>query len=148
MLETYGLHFDLQTPWWHLSEAAELLRDFPNTLMILNHTGLPADRSEAGLAGWRKAMKTLAKAPNVVVKISGLGLPGKRWDVKDNGPIIRATIDIFGIERCLFASNFPVDGLVADLDTLISGYKQALADLSPGNKNKFFHDNAARVYGL
>lgn len=148
MLETYGLHFDLQTPWWHLSEAAELLKDFPNTLMILNHTGLPSDRSKSGLSGWRSAMKILSTSPNVVVKVSGLGLPGKRWDIKDNGPIIRETIDIFGIERCMFASNFPVDGLVADLDTLISGYKAALADLSLENQRKFFHDNAARVYDL
>ncbi len=148
MLETYGLHFDLQTPWWHLAEAAELLNDFPNILMILNHTGLPSDRSTSGLSGWRSAMKILALSPNVVVKVSGLGLPGKRWDIKDNGPIIRETIDIFGIERCMFASNFPVDGLVVDLDSLISGYKQALAPLSLEDQRKFFHDNAARVYRL
>lgn len=148
MLKRYGLHFDLQAPWWHLSEAADLLKDFPETLMILNHTGLPADRSESGLSGWRAAMKNLAASANVVVKVSGLGLPGKRWDIKDNGPIIRETIDIYGIDRCLFASNYPVDGLVADLDTLISGYRQALADLPAEDQGKFFHDNAARVYGL
>ena len=148
MLETYGLHFDLQTPWWHLSEAAELLNDFPNTLMILNHTGLPADRSEAGLLGWRTAMKALAELPNVVVKVSGLGLPGKQWTVKDNGPIIRETIEIFGIERCMFASNFPVDGLVVDLDALISGFKKALSDYSIEDQAKFFHDNTERVYSL
>jgi predicted TIM-barrel fold metal-dependent hydrolase len=148
MLETYGLNFELQTPWWHLSEAVELLSDFPNTLMILNHTGLPADRSESGLAGWRRAMKALAEMPNVVVKVSGLGLPGKPWSVQDNGPIIRETIEIFGIGRCMFASNFPVDGLVADLDTLISGYKEALSDFSREDQIKFFHDNAERVYSL
>jgi predicted TIM-barrel fold metal-dependent hydrolase len=148
LLEQYGLHFDLQTPWWHLYEAAELAGDFPDTTMILNHTGLPADRSETGLSGWHQAMGTLAELSNVVVKISGLGLPGKRWHVDDNGPIIRATIDIFGIDRCMFASNFPVDGLVADLDSLISGYREALADLPAEDQNKFFHDNAVRIYGL
>jgi len=148
LLVKYGLHFDLQTPWWHLPEAVELLEAFPDTLVILNHTGLPADRSEYGLSGWRKAMRDLASAPNVVVKISGLGLPGKRWDVKDNSPIIRETIDIFGIDRCMFASNFPVDGLVADLDTLISGYKEILADFPRDDQIKFFHDNAVKVYDL
>lgn len=148
MLESYGLHFDLQTPWWHLPEASDLLKDFPNTLMILNHTGLPADRSESGLSGWRTAMRALAESPNVVVKISGLGLPGKSWSTKDNGPIIRETIEIFGIDRCMFASNFPVDGLVADLNTLISGYKEVLSDFSVVDQQKFFHDNAARVYAL
>ena len=43
-LAAHGLSFDLQTPWWHLDAAAELARDFPDTTIILNHTGLPADR--------------------------------------------------------------------------------------------------------
>jgi predicted TIM-barrel fold metal-dependent hydrolase len=77
LLAKYGLSFDLQTPWWHLSEAAQLARDFPETQIILNHTGLPADRSAAGLAGWRRAMETLAAVPNVALKISGLGQPGE-----------------------------------------------------------------------
>ena len=148
LLQDYGLHFDLQTPWWHLGEAAELADSFPNTLMILNHTGLPADRSSAGLEGWQTAMSTLATLPNVVVKISGLGLAGKRWSIDDNGSIIKKTIAIFGIDRCMFASNFPVDGLVTDLQSLISGYKTILADLPAADQKKFFHDNAVRIYNL
>ena len=148
LLASHGLHFDLQVHWWHLYEAAELAAEFPDTLIILNHTGLPADRSSSGLSGWRQAMTTLAELPNVVVKISGLGLPGKRWSVDDNGPIIRRTIEIFGVERCMFGSNFPVDGLVADLDQLISGYQEALSDLSSADQQKFFHDNAVRIYGV
>lgn len=56
LLERHGLHFDLQTPWWNLDEAITLARDFPRTLIILNHAGLPADRSANGLASWRAAM--------------------------------------------------------------------------------------------
>ena len=148
MLSDFGLHFDLQTPWWHLYEAAQLADTFPETLIILNHTGLPADRSDPGLAGWRKAMTHLAACPNIVVKISGLGLPDRSWRVEDNGPIIRETISIFGIDRCMFASNFPVDGIVADYDTILSGFKQVMLDLPPENQQRFFYDNAARVYDL
>ena len=148
LLAGFGLHFDLQVHWWHLYEAAELAAEFPDTLIILNHTGLPADRSSSGLSGWRRAMTAFAERPNVAVKISGLGLPGKRWHVDDNGPIIRSVIEIFGIERCMFGSNFPVDGLVADLDQLISGYKEVLSDLPQADQQKFFHDNAVRIYGL
>ena len=79
-LARHGLSFDLQTPWWHLREAAALARAFPDTLIVLNHTGLPADRSPEGLRGWREAMATLAVAPNVAVKISGLGVPGPALD--------------------------------------------------------------------
>src|SRR5690606_40044528 len=76
-LARHGLHFDLQTPWWNLHEAIELARDFPETLLILNHTGLPSDRSEQGLAGWHAAMARLAECGNVAVKVSGIGLPGR-----------------------------------------------------------------------
>lgn len=148
LLERYGLSFDLQTPWWHLPEAARLARDFPTTQIILNHTGLPADRSAAGLAGWREAMGTLAAEPNVAVKISGLGQPGRPWTVAANGPIVRDTIAIFGIHRCMFASNFPVDSLCADFDTIFSVFKTIVADLRPDDQLKLFHDNAVRIYRL
>jgi predicted TIM-barrel fold metal-dependent hydrolase len=148
LLERYGLSFDLQTPWWHLAEAAALARDFPNTQIILNHTGLPADRTPAGLAGWRRAMRTLAAEPNVAVKISGLGQPGQPWTVAANGPIVRDTIAIFGIDRCMFASNFPVDRLCADFDTIFSGFKTIVADLSQAEQTSLFCANALKFYRL
>ncbi len=60
-LAPLGLAFDLQTPWWHLGEAVRLAADFPDTRIILNHTGLPSDRSAEGIAGWRAAMADLCK---------------------------------------------------------------------------------------
>jgi predicted TIM-barrel fold metal-dependent hydrolase len=148
LLERYGLSFDLQTPWWHLPEAAALARDFPGTQIILNHTGLPSDRSAEGLEGWRTAMATLAAEPNVALKISGLGQPGRPWTVQANGPIVRDAIAIFGIERCMFASNFPIDSLCADFDTIFSGFRTIVADRSGAEQRKLFHDNAVRIYRL
>jgi predicted TIM-barrel fold metal-dependent hydrolase len=148
LLARHGLSFDLQTAWWHLAEAADLARAFPGTQIILNHTGLPADRSEEGLAGWREATRTLAKEPNVACKISGLGQPGRPWTVQSNGPIVLDTIAIFGVERCMFASNFPVDSLIADFDTIYDGFKTIVADLSTIEEAALFHDNAVRFYRL
>jgi predicted TIM-barrel fold metal-dependent hydrolase len=148
LLEGYGLSFDLQTPWWHLAEAAQLARDFPRTQIILNHTGLPADRTPAGLAGWRQAMRTLAAEPNVAIKISGLGQPCQPWTIAANGPIVRATIEIFGVERCMFASNFPVDRLCAEFDTIFTGFETMVADLNHREQLQLFHDNAVRFYRL
>jgi predicted TIM-barrel fold metal-dependent hydrolase len=147
-LQKYGLSFDLQTPWWHLAEAAELARDFPDTPIILNHTGLPADRSEGGLAGWRQAIATLAAERNVAVKISGLGQPGRAWTVEANGGIVLDTIRIFGIERCMFASNFPVDGLCADFDVIFTGFKTIVQGFAAADQRRLFHDNAVRIYRL
>ena len=148
LLARHGMSFDLQAPWWNLDQAAALARDFPGTQLILNHTGLPADRSEAGLAGWRAAMAELARQPNVAVKISGLGLPGKSWTQADNVPVIRDAIAIFGAERCMFASNYPVDSLVASYDTIVAGFRAAIAVYSPEQQRALWHDNAARFYRL
>lgn len=148
MLAPNGLGFDLQTPWWHLSEARTLADDFPDTPLYLNHTGLPADRSDEGLAGWRAAMRTLAGAGNTAVKISGLGLPGRRWSVDDNRRIVLDTIDIFGVDRCMFASNFPVDSLVGDYGTIMGGFSRITEDFSETERRALFHDNAARFYRI
>jgi predicted TIM-barrel fold metal-dependent hydrolase len=142
------LRFDLQTPWWHLAEAAGLARDFPDTQIVLNHTGLPADRSAAGIAGWRAAMATLAQCPNVVVKISGIGVPGQPWTAESKRAIVLTTIELFGVERCMFASNFPVDGLCATFDAIFSGFRAIVRDFSAGEQRKLFHDNAMRIYAI
>lgn len=148
LLERNRLRFDLQTPWWHLGEAAELARDFPATQIVLNHTGLPADRSAAGLAGWRAAMATLARCPNAAVKISGIGVTGQPWTVEANRAIVLTTIELFGVERCMFASNFPVDGLCATFDAIFSGFRTIVRDFPAEEQRKLFHDNARRIYGI
>lgn len=148
LLARHGFSYDLQAPWWHMAEAAELARDFPRTPIIVNHTALPADRSAEGLAGWREALETVAAQPNVSLKISGLGLRGERWSAEKNATVVRDAIRIFGVERCLFASNFPVDGLVGSFDTIFSGFKAIVADLTAEQQRMLFHDNAVRVYRL
>ena len=148
LLSHHGLSFDLQTPYWHLDAAAELAADFPETQIVINHTALPADRSEGGLTAWRAALETVAARANVALKISGLGLPGRAWTVADNGPVVRDAIAIFGAARCLFASNFPVDSLVADYRTIFAGFREITADLPPAEIAGLFHDNAVRIYRL
>ncbi len=148
MLAPNGLSFDLQTPWWHLAEARNLADSFPGTQIILNHTGLPADRSKAGLAGWRDAMRLLSGAPNVAVKISGIGQAGQPWSVEANRAIVLDTIDLFGPERCMFASNFPVDSLVASFATIFGGFDDITAGFSPSERDAMFRGNAMRIYRI
>jgi predicted TIM-barrel fold metal-dependent hydrolase len=146
LLAPNGLSYDLQTPWWHLREARELADAFPDTQLILNHTGLPADRSGAGLAGWREAMRTLAGAPNAAVKISGLGQAGRPWSAEDNRAIVLDTIETFGVDRSMFASNFPVDSLVGSFETIFSGFDQITRAFSESERAALFQDNARRIY--
>ncbi|MGA0594846.1 amidohydrolase family protein [Enterovirga sp. CN4-39] len=148
LLEQLGLSFDLQTPWWHLDAAADLARDFPDTQIVINHTGLPADRSPQGLAGWRHGLERVADAPNVALKISGLGRPGLPWTLEANGPVIRDAIAIFGVPRCMFASNFPVDSLCGSFADIFSGFAAAVSDRPEGEQAALFRDNALRIYRL
>ena len=147
-LSRRGLRFDLQTPWWHLVEASQLAHDFPTTSIILNHTGLPSDRSAEGIAGWTRAMAAFAACPNTSVKISGIGQAGRPWTVEANRDIVRTTIDLFGVQRAMFASNFPVDSLCATYREIFDGFATIVADFTTTEQRSLFHDNAVRIYAL
>ncbi|MFC7397407.1 amidohydrolase family protein [Chelatococcus sp. GCM10030263] len=148
LLARHGLSFDLQVVWWHFEEAAELAADFPETQIIVNHTGLPADRSEDGLAQWRRMLATLARQPNVALKISGLGRRDAPWTVEANGPVVRDAISIFGVERCMFASNFPVDSLVGSYSDIFNGFLAITASMPHEHRLKLFCENAKRFYRI
>ena len=147
-LQKYGLSWDLRLPWWHLLEGAEVAAIYPNLSIVLNHTGYPWNRDEASMEKWRIGMRALARLPNVTCKISGLCLSDRPWTLEENGPIIRETIDTFGVDRCMFASNFPVDSLKGSWDYVYTCFKRSVADLSLSDQQKLFADNAARVYRI
>jgi predicted TIM-barrel fold metal-dependent hydrolase len=138
-LARLGLHFELQAPWRQLEEAARLARDFAETTIVLNHTGLPYDDQ---LDGWREAMQRLAAPPNAVVKISGLG------NVTRKREVVLTTLELFGTPRAMFASNFPVDGLRASFDSIYSGFDNVTQHLSAAERRALFHDNAVRIYRM
>ncbi len=147
-LANSGLHFELQTPWWHLPDALELARDFPATRIILNHLGLPADRSATGLSGWRDAMARLSEAPNVLVKLSGCGVPGQAWTVELQAPVVLPAIQLFGAERCMVASNFPVDGLIASYDAIMDGMRAIIGGLPEADQRRILAGTAAETYRI
>ena len=147
-LADHGLMFDLQTPWWHLDEAIDMAGLAPEVPIILNHAGLPSDRSDTALAAWEAALTRFANLPQASIKISGIGLRDRPWSIDDNRAIIQTCIRIFGPDRAMFASNFPVDGVCGSFDTLFSGYSAASHDLSEADRRALFHDTAVRVYGL
>ena len=138
-LAPLGLHFELQAPWRQLEEAARLARDFPDTTIVLNHTGLPLDSE---VAGWREAMAKLAACPNVAVKISGLGRVTRKREV------VLDTIELFGGQRAMFASNFPVDGLCHSFGAIYSAFDEITRDFSDPERSALFHDNAVRLYRM
>jgi predicted TIM-barrel fold metal-dependent hydrolase len=142
------LHFELQAPYWHLPQAAKLAADFPETTIILNHCGLPHDRTPSGLAKWSQAITIFAAEPNTVVKLSGIGLAPGTWPAFENRQIVRQLAQLFGSGRAMFASNFPVDSICVSYERMFTEYKTAGADLSDAEILELFGGTAARVYRL
>jgi predicted TIM-barrel fold metal-dependent hydrolase len=93
-------------------------------------------------------MGVLAACPNVAVKISGLGQPGVPWTVESNRDIVRTAIDLFGVRRCMFASNFPVDSLCATFAQIFDGFRAIVRDFADTEQRALFHDNAIRLYAM
>ena len=148
LLHRFGLSFDLQLYPAQMADAAALAYANPETLIILNHAGMPVDRDEEGIRLWQRGIRQLADAPNVVAKISGLGTVDWKWTLESIRPFVLQTIEAFGISRCMFASNFPVDKLFSDFDTLYDSFREITASFSADERRKLFHDNATRYYRL
>jgi predicted TIM-barrel fold metal-dependent hydrolase len=146
LLQKHGLSWDLRVPYWHLGEAAVVARAFPETRIVLNHTGFPWDRSPQGLAAWQSGMEEIAACANVWLKVSELGLPHAPWTVQGNRGVVREAIRIFGIERCMFGSNWPVSTLRASFAVIVDGLAHILGDLPDRDLDAFFYRNAQRFY--
>jgi predicted TIM-barrel fold metal-dependent hydrolase len=148
LLEQHRMSWDMRVTYWHLIEAAEVAAAFPNIQMIVNHTGLPLDRSDDGLAIWRAGLEALADRPNVSMKISELGLPHGIWDVASNVKVAREAAAIFGADRIMFASNLPVASLSTNFAGIMDVMRTALEGYTEADLHKFLHANATRFYRI
>lgn len=147
LLRGLGLSFDLQIYYPQMEEAYDLARAFPDTQIILNHTGMQVDGPEH-FEAWRAGMRRLASAPNVACKISGLGMGDWTWTVDSIRPYVLSAIEAFGVDRCMFASNFPVDKLFSSYDAIFDAFKRITFGFSGEERRRLFHDNAERFYRL
>ena len=111
LLKKYRLSFDLQLYPSQMADAANLAARHPDQQIILNHAGMPVDRDAEGIERWRRGMRLLSACENVSVKVSGLSIGDRSWTVPSIRPFILETIEIFGVDRVMLASNFPVDKL-------------------------------------
>jgi predicted TIM-barrel fold metal-dependent hydrolase len=148
LLETYDLHFELQVFAAQAPYAAELIKAFPDVRFILLHAGMLTGRSLEMIEQWRAALAALAAFPNVHVKISGLSMFNPHWTVRDFRQVIRDTIQIFGIARTIYGSNFPLEKLHASYADLIEAYRTVLSEYPIDDQRRVLHDNAVKFYRL
>ena len=147
-LEALGLIFDMQIEPPQMADAAKLAADFPGIQIVLNHTGLPDLDIDDGIEAWRKGMALLAQNDNVKVKLSGFGMLGPRFTTEFIRPFVLESIDLFGVSRCMFASNFPVDRLYVSYHDLWTSFMEVTENFSEDEKSRLFFENADSTYKL
>ncbi len=166
-LKKYGLSFDAWMFHTQLLDLVDLARSFPDTTMILDHVGTPlgigpyAGKSKEMFQDWQRGIAALARCPNVVVKMGGFGMShlGFRWtawpEPPDSAELSQAIepyfswcIAKFGVDRCMFESNFPVDKEGFSYNILCNAFKRLSKDFSPTERAALFHDTAVKVYRL
>jgi predicted TIM-barrel fold metal-dependent hydrolase len=142
-----GLAWDLLVYSEQLPAAHKLIQSFPQTRIVLEATGWPLDRSSDGFKRWRERLEAVSEFPNVTLKLQGLALLfGTSAD--DVASWVRAAVQIFGPQRCMFAAHFPVDRLLWSYDKLIRTLLAVLDDLTSEEQKAFFSGCAIREYRL
>ena len=166
-LQEYDLSFDAWLYHPQLIELVDLARAFPDTPIIVDHIGGPigigtyAGKHEEVFQEWKRGIAALANCYNVVVKLGGLGMPicGFGWHDRVTPPTSAELADAmapyylwcieqFGVDRCMFESNFPVDKISYSYTVMWNAFKSIVKDFSPKNQAALFHDTAVKVYRL
>ena len=145
-LAEFGMSFDLQVFPDQLEQAAALAADHGDIPIVLDHAGMPIDRSPRGLSRWRRQLAAVAAVPTTMVKISALGTNDHSWTADGIRRVVLDTIDVFGADRCMFGSNFPVDGLYSTFGALYRAFDSITADLSERERAGLFSRNARHFY--
>jgi predicted TIM-barrel fold metal-dependent hydrolase len=148
-LQERGLVFELMAHPDQLPAAAEGLAAVDGLVVVVEHTGWPRSDAADERTLWEAGIDALAGlGDRVVCKLSGLAMPLGAMSVGAFTPWIDHAIGAFGVDRCLFASNFPVDGLHGTLDELFTVYAEITAGLDEASREALFAGNAERVYRL
>ncbi len=147
-LTDYGWSFDLQVFSGQMADAVKLARACPEVTLVLQHAGMLEDTSEQGWLAWRDGMRRLAECENVVTKLSAFGTFIHRNDATFICDMIAETKRIFGANRCLFGSNYPIEKLWTSYTDLFAAFRQGVSQFSLSAQNAIFNDTAERVYRL
>jgi L-fuconolactonase len=146
-----GLVYDLVVRVDQLPGCAEAARAVPELTFVLDHLGKPRIRAgRAGLEEWRERVAPLAVCANVACKLSGLVTEAdhEEWTAAQLRPFVETALELFGVERALFGSDWPVCLLAASYGQVKEAFESALPPLSESERAQVFGGNAVRLYGL
>jgi L-fuconolactonase len=147
-LASRKLSFDLLISPTLLDEAVRVARRFPDTVFILDHLGNP-NVEQADTSAWRNGIARLAELPNVNCKISGIITRfGKDWSVEEIKPYILYAIEKFGMDRLIFAGDWPVVLKAGSYQSWSEAFERITGQFSDEELHKIYHENADRIYRL
>ncbi|AYY14948.1 hypothetical protein EF847_21910 [Actinobacteria bacterium YIM 96077] len=134
--------------------ARALAEDFPGVTLCIDHAAYPGSGGnprvpeQADFNAWRAGIRELARAENVVMKISGLGMSDHWFTAQSLRPWFTECIEAFGVERCFFGTNWPVDRLYSSYGDVLDTYEELAAELTPREQQALFYGNATRIFSL
>jgi predicted TIM-barrel fold metal-dependent hydrolase len=143
-----GLTFDANLRLEHAFELLDLASAFPDTVIAIDNMANPMNLGRAHLDQWRVAMQPLAATPNVLMKISGIGMADHGRTVDTIRPWVHAALEIFSPARCMFGTNWPVDRLYGSLPELVDTVRRIVAEVSEMAPAEVFRTTAERCYRL
>jgi predicted TIM-barrel fold metal-dependent hydrolase len=143
-----GITVEIMTSVEHFDALLALVRRHPDTTVVIGHSGLPVQRDDDYFGIWSAGMQRLGREPNTVCKISALAGADGRWSVAGIRRWVFGCLDAFGPQRCMFASNWPVDKLFTSYRELIDGYWSIVGALSEAERRAVFVETAERTYRI
>jgi predicted TIM-barrel fold metal-dependent hydrolase len=148
LLAGFGWLFELQVFPGQMADAARFVAEFPDTTFVLVHAGMLESTEERHVAPWRAGLELLSSLPNLMVKLSGLGTFIHRVDEAMIRLVTTTAIELFGSDRCMYGSNFPIESIWSDYHTLMQTWLRVLTDLPVEARREVLGRTARRVYSI
>lgn len=144
-----GASLEVLVPYAKYDEVCALADSRPEAQIVLGHAGLAEHSDDDYFRAWSQKLKVFATRPNVTVKISALA-SGRdpNWTTASIKPWIQHCMEVFGPERAMFGSNWPIDRLFGTYERLIDAYRDCTDDLTVHERDALFVATAMRVYGI
>ena len=145
LLEKYNLVSSMPVEWQHMEDLRRLANKFTNIMIVVDHTAFPTERTDEYFENWKKGVAIAASCDNIRWKISGLGMADHNWTLESIRPWVLTSIEIMGVDRCFFATNWPVDKVFSTYDELIDAYTE-LISASAGMSRRLYSPRRRRSY--
>jgi predicted TIM-barrel fold metal-dependent hydrolase len=147
-LRKYNLVGCIYTRWNLVDDVVALAQAVPDVQMSIDHCAFPESLDATYFENWRRGIKRLAELDNAIIKISGLHQMNHHWTMEGIRPWVLASIEAFGVERVVFAADWPVARGYSSYPDAVNAYAAIISDFSPAEQTKLFSGNAERIFRI